>query len=76
MSGEEELVVVRYRVSETSVFATNIPVTGFLVSPVYPNPGVVFLPVSSQPSPQADLQITVGVEELLVATAARSESSL
>lgn len=67
---------ILFLISETTIFATDIPATGFLVSPVYLNPGQVSLPISSQPSLQADLHVTMGVEVLLVATAARSEPSL
>lgn len=59
---KRELVIIRYLISETSVLATNTPATGCLVSPVYPNPGQVFLPISSYPSLQADLQIIMKVK--------------
>ena len=52
MERQEELLIRRYLISETSVLATHIPATGCLVSPVYPDPGQVFLPVPSHPSLQ------------------------
>ena len=61
---------MRYLVSKTSVLTTNILATGSLVSPVYLNPGQLSLPISSHPSPQADLQIIIEGEEPRVATAA------
>lgn len=71
----QELVTIKYLISETSVLTTNIPATSCTVSLLYPNPGQMFLPISSHPSLQTDLQIIAEVKELLVATAAWSGSS-
>lgn len=60
---------------QKQVFLLQIFQQQFLVSPVYPNPGQVFLPISTWPSPQADLQSTIGVEELLVPLNPSSEQS-